>query len=474
MKRSNIRAGKGIILTSFLLLFITACMTYYEKTQKFQDYIQMGEMDKAEKLLADDKKAAEGKNRFLYFVNNGWINWITDQHQQSNAHFQDADIYIEDYHKQAGMEALSLITNPSVKPYQPEDFEKVFVNYFKALNYLVLGKHDDALVECRRINIKLNELNDQYKDHKNRYQNDAFAHLVMGLIYESGKDWNNAFIAYRNAYDVYKKSYAENFNVDAPQQLKMDILRTAYLTGFNDEVRYYEKEFGIDYQYEQHDGGTLVFLWQNGFGPVKSEWSINFTKVDGKGGWITFVNDEMGLSFPFFIGDKPDEEKSAFASLSFLRVAFPKYLEREPLYQNGKLIINNNKGIELELAENVNAIAFKTLQDRMIREMANSLLRLATKKALEKITRDQNQDIGAALGIVNALTEKADTRNWQTLPFEVFYQKVYLPEGQHNVELQLSGHREARSHSFTFDIQKGKTAFFTFQSIESLPPAERR
>ena len=454
-----------------MILLFTGCMTYYQKTQKFQDYIQTGEMEKAEKLLADDKKAATGKNRFLYFVNKGWINWIRDQNSESNTYFQDADIYIEDFHKQAGYEALSLITNPSVKPYQPEDFEKVFVNYFKALNYLALGQHDDALVECRRINIKLNELNDQYKDHKNRYQNDALAHLIMGLIYEAGNDWNNAFIAYRNAYDVYKDSYAKNFNVQAPEQLKMDILRTAYLTGFHEEVRHYEKEFGIDYKYEKHDGGTLVFLWQNGFGPVKSEWSINFTKVDGEGGWITFVNDDMGLSFPFFIGDESDEKKSAFASLSFLRVAFPKYLERRPLYQDANLKIGTET-YDLEPAENVNAIAFKTLHDRMLREMANSLLRLATKKAMEKVTRDQNEDIGAALGIVNALTEKADTRNWQTLPFEVSYQKIYLPAGQHNVELHVSGQRESRIHNFTFDIRKGKTEVYTFQSIESLPPAE--
>lgn len=443
-------------------------MTYYRKTQRFQDLVQTGQIEKAKNFLAEDKKGAEGRNKVLYYLNNGWVNWMLSDNDESNKYFQEADLYNEDYKKSVGLEALALVTNPSIKPYKLEDFEKVFINYFKGLNYIAKGNYEDALVECRRMNIILNELNDKYKEHKNRYSDDAFAHLIIGLIYEASGDWNNAFIAYRNAYDVYKKEYEKNFNVKVPEQLKKDILKTAYLTGFDDEVRHYEKEFGINYKYKPIEGGELVFIWQNGFGPIKSEWSINFTKVDGEGGWITLVNDEMDLSFPFYIGDKSDEEKSAFAKLDFVRIAFPKYLARDPLFTSGELIANNDT-YPLELAENVNAIAFKTLRDRMVREMANSLLRLATKKAMESVARKENQNVGAAIGIVNALTEKADTRNWQTLPNEVFYQKIPLPAGKNQVQLKVTGHGESRVHDFNFDVKKGNTYFFAFQSLESLP-----
>ncbi len=82
--------------------------------------------------------------------------------------------------------------------------KKHSLNYYKALNYINLGRYDEALVECRRINIKLNQLNDKYKDKKNKYSGDAFAHLLMGIIYDASKDYNNAFIAYRNALEVYE------------------------------------------------------------------------------------------------------------------------------------------------------------------------------------------------------------------------------------------------------------------------------
>ena len=88
-----------------------------------------------------------------------------------------------------------LVSNPEVRPYKPEDFEVIIINFYKALNYLQMNNMEDALVEVRKINIRLQQLNDKYPDHKNRYQQDAFAQLLMGLIYDAAGDANNAYTA---------------------------------------------------------------------------------------------------------------------------------------------------------------------------------------------------------------------------------------------------------------------------------------
>ena len=343
------------------------------------------------------------------------------------------------------------------------------VNYIKAINYLEMKQFEEALVEARRINLKLQEINDQYKEHKNRYSDDAFAHVIMGLIYEASYDYNNAFIAYRNAYNVYKDDYKQNFGMDAPRQLKLDILRTAYLNRFMEELAYFEKEFGIKYDHSPKKGGEVVFIWHNGLGPVKEEWGISFVKTSSEAGVVVFHNEELGLTFPFYIGDKPEEEKSAFAQLNVLRVAFPKYMERKPVYNQAKIKVNDSTHA-LELAQDVNAIAFKTLHDRMVREIANSLLRLASKKALEQAVREQNQDVGAAVGILNALTEKADTRNWQTLPYAIHYTRIPVDTGKHTLHLKLSGNDDSRQHNLEVNISKGETEFRVFHTLESQMP----
>ncbi len=466
-----IKINRTIIIVCSVILFIIAggCATYYQKTLKFQNYIYDGKLEKAKALLDNDQKAKTGKNKLLYFLNNGWVSWMMNLNEESNKALAEADIIIEDQQRNYALEALSIISNPGIKPYKPEDFENVMVNYFKALNYLNIGQYDEALVECRKINIKLYELNDKYKDHKNRYSDDAFAHIIMGLIYDANKEYNDAFIAYRNAIEVYENIYEKNFNVNIPQQLKWDLLRTAYINGFYNELHEYEKKFNLKYEHKIFKGGEMVFFWQNGLGPVKSEWSINFTKIDGEGGMVIFANDELGITFPFYIGDKSDEEKSAFAKLSFLRVAFPKYLERKTVFDSAEITVNDTV-YPLCLAEDINSIAFKTLHDRMIREMANSLLRLAAKKAMEMAVREENEEAGTAVSIINALTEKADTRNWQTLPYEIYYTRIPLATGKNALNLITYSPDLSDTQTFEFNIEKGKTYFHTFQSLESYPP----
>ena len=274
-----IRKYCRFLLFIILSVFIVSCATYYVKNIDFQNYLIQGDFERANTWLDKNKKDSEGKNKLLYYLNRGYVSWILQNPNVSNQYFTIAEHVIEDYIQNYYLEALTLVSNPNVKPYKPEDFEVVMVNYFMALNYIQLGKFDEAIVECKRINIKLNQLNDKYKDHKNRYQRDAFAHTLMGIIYEANKDYNNAFIAYRNALEIYETDYKEYFNISVPEQLKKDLMRSAYLTGFSDEVRYYEERFDTKFEFQANENGELVFFWLNGYGPYKAESSINFVKL---------------------------------------------------------------------------------------------------------------------------------------------------------------------------------------------------
>ncbi len=453
-------------LTSlFLIILFSGCATYYEQNLKLQTLITSGQFEAADKELAKDTKGAQGKNRYLYFVNRGVVSFMNGQYETSIKYFNQADYYVEDFSKSFGNEALALITNPMVKPYRPEDFEAVLVHFYKALNFIYLKNYEGALIECRRVNIVLQNLNDKYKKNKNKYARDAFAHCLMGLIYEAAGSTNDAFIAYRNALEIYEEDYQRLFGVKVPEQLKNDLMRTAYQLGFGSELDFYENKFGYQYEPEDPDKGHLVFFWLNGFGPVKDEWSINFTNTGYNDGWITLANEEHGLSFPIYIGNKSSSDQSAFKNLSFLRVAFPKYRERKPIF-NSASIAANGMNYRLELGENINAVAFQCLQDRMVRELASGIARLATKKAMEEVARNENENLGTIVSIVNAMTEKADTRNWQSLPYSISYCRIPLDEGMQQVALNTSG-RMKHSVPFTFDIKKNQTTFFAFHNLES-------
>ncbi len=456
-----------LFLVLFYSVLLAGCATFYQQNEAFNRSFESGDLKTAHKHLDANKKMQANRNRALYLINKGTLAWMQKDYVLANTYFNEADIFIEDQRKNLGLEALAIVSNPSVRPYKPEDFENVLINFYKAISYLELNNSEQALVECRRLNEKLYDLNDKYpKDNKNRYNNDAFAHNLMGMIYEASKDYNNAFIAYRNAYNVYKDNYSKNFNTASPHQLKKDILRTAKRVGFEKEYTFYAKEFNMTHENISQDEGEIIFIWMNGLGPVKDEWSINLTANKGAGGILTFANSEEGISLPFNISSFDSNKQTAFNNLDFVRIAFPKYRERPPLFNQASIEIEGQTFI-LEKAEDINSIAFKCLKDRMVREISNSILRLATKKALEELAYSENNTVGSLLNIANALTEKADTRNWQTLPHSIYYSRVKLKAGDHKLTLNLKSGVNRYKQEVNFNVKAGKTQFFTFQNIET-------
>ena len=63
---------------------------------------------------------------------------------------------------------------------------------------------------------------------------------------------------------------------------------------------------------------------------------------------------------------------------------------------------------------------------------------MGTKKISEYLLREENDDLGAALGIFNALTEHADTRNWQSLPQDIYYARIPLKDGENTISITLT------------------------------------
>lgn len=463
---------RKILLVSFIVIFLgglSSCLTYYQLNLQFERAFEQGRIEEADRLLAGNKKMKRKRELVLYNLNRGTTLSLLGNYDSSNVYFEQAYRMADEYHVNYGNEALALLTNPNATEYRLENNEVLMNLYYKALNYLKLGDKEAALVECKRLNIKLNQLSDKYKSDK-KFKRDAFIHLLMGLIYDANYDYNNAFIAYRNAYEIYSDDYAKLFGMAAPDQLKQDLIRTAYQTGFKQDAQRYEKQFGLKYKPLAKGTGDVIFLWHNGLGPIKSEWSINFNIVRGQGGQVVFANEQLGFNFPFFLEEQDKDKSKGLAALEFIRVAFPKYVERPLIFGQASLSANNQT-FNLQLLENVNAVSVRCLQDRMLFEMGKSLLRMGLKKVSEYELRKKNDGVGAAIGMFNALTEKADTRNWQTVPHSIYYARVTLPKGQQKVTFSAQNRRGGQpfTREFNFDVPDNGMIFHTHQNLDFVP-----
>nr|PZN49658.1 MAG: hypothetical protein DIU61_16525 [Bacteroidota bacterium] len=190
----------------------------------------------------------------------------------------------------------------------------------------------------------------------------------------------------------------------------------------------------------------------------------NLLKDRGKD--VLFVNEAMGLNFAFTLDD--DDDRSRLSGLSIYRVAFPRYRER-PVFYRGAHLQYEGQRYPLETAEDLNRIAIHSLRERMMLEFSKGLLRAALKKATEMSLRKEDVTLGALIGVVNAITEHADTRNWQTLPHTISYARIPLREGDNEVDFVLyePAGGEYRHH-FKYRATRNQTLFHTFSSLESM------
>ena len=446
-----------------LAMLAASCATYYQRHYDFNSEFEKGDLSGALEVLQRKESLASSKSKFLYFVNNGVLLSILGKYEESNEFFEKAYLFGEDYHINYLHEAAGYFTNPNMTVYRGEDHEHLMLLYFKAINFLKMQRPEEALVECRRLNIRLNQLSDKYSS-ESKYQRDAFIHNLMGIIYQSTGDFNNAFIAYRNALEIYEQDYNKLFSVSAPSQLKKDLMNTAWWTGFTEEFRHYQDRFGMQDYVPEKPEAELIFFWHNGLSPVKSEWNINFVIDHQSDNVVVFTNRNLGISFPFQV--KEQREKSDLQRLEFFRVAFPRYDERPEYYQQGKLEIDSI-GIPLELSEDISKIAIHSLRERMVLEFSKGLLRAALKKATELSIKKEDEGLAALIGVVNALTEKADTRNWQTLPHSIYYARVPLKAGRNEVRFSTGAGNDHADYSFIYTAAAGQTLFHTFSSLET-------
>ncbi|RYJ42729.1 COG3014 family protein [Flavobacterium beibuense] len=503
------KATKNILLMpaklALLLLLISfqSCSTYNTKTADIESDLFNGDFSNAIASIDNNKFLNKDRNRLLYLLEKGKVEHLNGNYENSNALLEEAYIMIEDRMTKTnvGQAVSAKFTNPMAEPYKGEDFEKVTIHYYKALNYFQLGQPAEALVEAKRINIKLYELNEKYKENKNKYSEDAFSQILQGILYESTGDINNAFIAYRNAEEIYARNGDQFFGVPTPLQLKKDLMRTSKAMGFQEDYETYRKKFGFPEDpkpaapaktTKKGKGkskpapepaavaqpvapvvtGEAIVFWENGLGPAKDQIVITASGTDGffYGTYYDGATQEE-IIIPIPVG---------FDIGSVNAIAIPKYRQRYSYYTRAAVEVGN-EDLTFELAQDFYPIAKQCLKDRMLRETIDLVARFATKKAAsaglgalgKELFGDTAGDLMKLGGdIAGAATEKADTRNWQTLPATISYIRVPLQEGENKFLIKKQGPQGIDTDTLYIPYKKGLQIvnYFDLGRTQLLPP----
>lgn len=430
--------GSFRIFIAFGFLLLTACQSYYIKQQKYNYYFEKGNYTEAEKRYLSLEKP-KGHNELLYFMNMGAIKHLEGQYQQSNQFFEKAYFYSQDYHKNVTADFASVFVGSSVNKYLGNPLEVLLINYYKALNYVLLNQNGEAMVECRRAFQALQYLDDKYVNN-NKYQRDPYIYNAIGLIFEAGGEYNTALVCLKRAVDIYKKDNVQHFGIGVPEQLKYDVIRLAKKSGDFSAADQYLVDFGKDYDTKPVPPNMkeAVVFWHNGLAPVKTESNVMFTINNNGGGNLIFMNDDIGLQIPVYFPIN-SSNSSALNSLTFIRMALPKYRERKLVYTRGEVFIDSTHKLTLVLGQDFNAVDYKILKDQFAATLSQALIRVTMRQIAVMATSQKNDLLSTGLAIASFVVEKADTRNWQSLPHSAYYTRVLIPEGQKTIQLRLYG-----------------------------------
>ena len=150
------------------------------------------EIDRALALYA--KEVNSPKDELLRLMDEGVLLRVAKRYEESNQKFLKAAKLIEQNgYISVSEQALTLITNEKQVVYQGEDFEKVLVHVYLALNFVNLENWEAALIETRRVNEILYTM---ISEAKRPYELNALARYLGGLLFETEGNLNDAYISY--------------------------------------------------------------------------------------------------------------------------------------------------------------------------------------------------------------------------------------------------------------------------------------
>ncbi|MBL8039023.1 MAG: hypothetical protein JNN16_16095 [Nitrospira sp.] len=447
----------SLLLAGCLAVLSTGCGSSVNHYLLIEQSLLAGNPQQAATIVEQAKGEYGAKGRLLYEMDRGLVLQMAGQYEQSSAVLEQAEEDVERlYTRSIRTETAAFLTNDNALPYEGDAYEHVMINVVKALNYAVQGYIQEALVEVRRVDHRLNVLGDRVKG-LDKYRNDGFARYLSGILYEAAGDRNNAFIAYRNAYEAYQAMKGWS-RLSAPLSLQTDLLRTADVLGLKTEFESYRQAFpDVPWAPASSSSGEdlahVVMISYNGRAPRKEDMFLDVPiSLDA----IQLVLLNRGVFRGPYQRDRIADSVLYGLNGRVVRVALPRLVPQKTRVTFEDLILTDSQGrsfsVRSERAQNLTALAEKGLSERMPAIATKAVARAATKFAMAEgavigaqhaAGRDAAPWVGLLVGLaahgMAVASEEADKRNWQTLPDEIHVARVWVPPGQYQVSVRPPG-----------------------------------
>ncbi len=451
----------------FLLLalcsVLAGCAAGPNRYLLIEQSLRAGNAAQADAVVRNAEDDYGSKSRVLYGMDRGMTLQLTGQYDASNEVLAGAEDEVERlFTRKIRNEALAFLLNDNELPFEGDSYEQVMINVVKAINYGSQQKWQEALVEARRIDHRLNVIADRASG-KETYRDDGFARYLTGILYEVGGDPNNALVAYRRAYEVYRAGTSGG-RLGLPSPLRADLLRLSEGVGLTSEFEEYRRAFPeTTWQpfKAQSQLAQVVLISYNGRAPARID---------------QFLDVPLGLDAARLVllsrgyGRGGQQANRAADSILYglngkvVRIALPRLIPQRSFVSSSQVSLVGPQGAfagRTEPMHDITGLAEKSLSERItgitVRASARAAVKYGLAEAAEQGVRsatrrrdrgrERDRDdlewvafvAGALLKAAAVATEESDKRAWQTLPDHIQIARLWVPAGEYDLRTQPIG-----------------------------------
>lgn len=401
-------------LSALFVFALVGCATFSGHLPEFKSRLRAGNpMAAAENVK--EKALQDSGDQVVHLFEYATALQAARQFDESTKAFLKAEDLtdIKDYHSLSRITG-SLLLNEGMVQYKGEDYEKVLINAMLAINFLSVGKLESAQVETRKLNDKL------YKyrfEAKRNYEQNAFAFYISAMIWEENKNWDSAFIDYKRTYELNP-----NFSY-----IKDDLLRAAKRARRNEDLAKWKKEFKTPSKLAEPSStdGELVLVFAQGWAPEK----------------------------------RPHPNWATIPKL------YPVHSETK----SANLVVESKGKEESQSIYSVEDVAIKTMDDAYAPLIAKRAAGIATKAVVADQLRQKNQLLGDLSWIAMNVMDRADLRQWSSLPQTFQVARMRLPKGKYRAQAAglngLGKDTGETSEWMDVELKAGKRTFIFWRSF---------
>lgn len=426
-----------ILWLNILLVFLFSCTN--KSLLRQQELNKLSKADfPAQISMIKKSKNYTSDEKFLKYFDQGILFHYNQQFDSSLYYLQSAEKVSEDlYAKSLTNEAASLLVNDNIRPYRPKSYEETMLYNFTAMNYLALGKIDEALVESRKGTLFLDKL---ANDNPKKYSSDGFFNYWSAMAYENQNERDNAQISLYHALNGYRKNQKHlppEISAYAYHEFKksdrVNDINEFGLTNSNSQFT--EKAEQIDDAEKE-----IIIICYGGLTPALDELKFWGTYVQD-GLLVVYHNDpvkgKVSETMPAPIiassSNHSAKDKKKFSGRT-THISFALPQKRPSKSKTDRFTAEyNGKTYQSEVVADLDALLDQNLSDERSSILLRTVIRVATRTIAAEKTKDElksndgfaNLLINLGIDIFTDQLEMADLRSALYLPKTI--QMIRIP-----------------------------------------------